>query len=177
MVGLVYDKGKIMKRIYAPWRSPYAESTHRTKDEKASAKECVFCKQLQEKNDDQHFIIKRFKHNAIILNRYPYNAGHILIIPLAHKATLDTISKATRTELMELLSMSSHLIQKVLDAHGINIGLNIGKAAGAGIPSHLHFHVLPRWSGDTNFLPTLTDTKLISFDLQQVYELLKKAFK
>lgn len=166
-----------MKRIYAPWRSPYAESTHRTKEEKASAKECVFCTKLKQKKDEENFIIKRFKYNAIILNRFPYNAGHILIIPLAHKATLDKLPTAARIELMELLSLSGPLMQKTFDADGINIGLNIGKAAGAGIPSHLHFHVLPRWFGDTNFLPTLTDTKLISFDLHVVYEELKKAFK
>lgn len=166
-----------MKRLYAPWRSPYAESVDRTKEEKASAQECVFCTKLKQKKDNENFIIKRFKYNAIILNRFPYNAGHILIIPLVHKATLDKLSRAARIELMELLALSGPLMQKTFDADGVNIGLNIGKAAGAGIPSHLHFHVLPRWHGDTNFLPTLTDTKLISFDLHTIYEQLKKAFK
>lgn len=165
-----------MKHLYAPWRSSYSSSVARTKHEKALPKDCVFCVQFKAKNDAQNFILKRTKHNAIMLNRFPYNAGHLLIMPLAHHATLTKLSKPARTELMELLTKSSHIVQKELKADGVNIGLNIGKAAGAGIPSHLHFHVLPRWYGDTNFLPTLTDTKQISFDLHAMYEQLKKRF-
>ncbi len=166
-----------MKRMYCPWRSEYTADIAQTKNEGASARECVFCTQLKEKNDAKNFIIKRFKNNVIMLNRFPYNAGHILIMPLTHEATLESLSKATRTELMELLSKSAEIIKKTLKADGINIGLNLGKAAGSGIPSHLHFHVLPRWYGDTNFLPTLTGTKQISFDLNKICKQLKKAFK
>lgn len=165
-----------MKKIYAPWRSKYTTNTARTKNENAKDKECVFCKQFKQKKDTQHFILKRTKHNAIMLNLYPYNAGHLLIMPLSHTATLDKLSKTARTELMELLSESAQVVKKIVGAEGVNIGLNLGKAAGAGIPSHLHFHVLPRWVGDTNFLPTLSDTKQVSFDLKKIYTQLKKGF-
>jgi ATP adenylyltransferase len=166
-----------MKYLYAPWRSPYSSGVHKTKHEKATEKDCVFCLQFKEKNDAEHFILKRTKYNAIMLNKFPYNAGHLLIMPLGHHASLDKLSKPARTELMELVAKTTQLLEKELTADGINIGLNLGKAAGAGIPSHLHFHVLPRWHGDTNFLPTLTDTKQISFDLRNIYEQLKKKFK
>ncbi len=166
-----------MKRMYAPWRSAYTTQTARTKKEKITEKDCIFCKIFKQKKDTDNFIIKRTKHNVIILNRFPYNAGHILIMPLAHKATLDTLSKNSRAELMELISNSAKIIKKTLKADGVNIGLNMGKAAGAGIPSHLHFHILPRWFGDTNFLPTLTETKQISLDLNTIYSRLKKALK
>lgn len=166
-----------MKRIYAPWRSTYTTKTARGKQEKTVEKDCIFCTKFTQKNDRKNFVIKRFKHNAIVLNRFPYNAGHILIVPFTHKSDLASLSKTARTELMELLSESAAIIKKELNADGINIGLNLGKAAGAGIPSHLHFHVLPRWAGDTNFLPVLGQTKQISFDLNHIYEQLKKAFK
>ncbi len=165
-----------MKKLYAPWRSRYTQSTARGKKEKATEKECTFCTRLKQKKDSANFILKRFKHNVIFLNRYPYNAGHLLIIPIKHKDNLDKLSKETRAELMELITKSSTTLQKELGAQGINIGLNVGKAGGAGIPSHMHFHVLPRWVGDTNFLPTLTDTKQVSFDLNKIYKTLKKAF-
>ena len=165
-----------MKRMYAPWRSKYTTETAHTKKERISKNECVFCEQFQQKNDKKFFILKRLKHNAVLLNRFPYNAGHLLIIPFAHKATLNELSKAARTELMELVSDSSKIVRETLKADGVNIGLNVGKASGSSIPSHLHFHILPRWYGDTNFLPTLADTKQISVDLKDVYQTLKPKF-
>lgn len=165
-----------MKRMYAPWRSTYATTEVRTKKENINKDECVFCDQFAQKNDTKFFILKRFKHNTIMLNKFPYNSGHLLIIPFAHKATLDQLSKAARTELMELIALSSQLVHKELKADGVNIGLNIGKESGSSIPAHLHFHVLPRWKGDTNFLPTLAGTKQISVDLNAIYKKLKKLF-
>ena len=165
-----------MKRMYAPWRSKYTTTAVRTKKEDIKDDECIFCEQFTQNDDKKFFILKRFKHNAIMLNKFPYNSGHLLIIPFAHKATLDLLSKAARTELMELIALSSHIVGKTLKADGVNIGLNIGKESGSSIPSHLHFHVLPRWKGDTNFLPTLADTKQISVDLNEIYKKLKKAF-
>ncbi len=162
--------------MYAPWRSKYTTETAHTKKERISKNECVFCEQFQQKNDKKFFILKRLKHNAVLLNRFPYNAGHLLIIPFAHKATLNELSKAARTELMELVSDSSKIVRETLKADGVNIGLNVGKASGSSIPSHLHFHILPRWYGDTNFLPTLADTKQISVDLKDVYQTLKPKF-
>jgi ATP adenylyltransferase len=165
-----------MKLLYAPWRSEYTTSTARTKNEAALREECVFCTQLQEDNDEKNFIIKRFPHSIVMLNRYPYNAGHLLIMPLDHIGFIDGLSSEIQSELMWLVGKSSVILKEVLGAEGINVGINIGKAAGAGIPAHVHIHVLPRWIGDTNFLPTLCETKVISYDLPTIYKKLKIAF-
>jgi ATP adenylyltransferase len=114
---------------------------------------------------------------VVMLNRFPYNAGHLLILPYAHKAGLNELSKEDRQELTELTNASIEIVKRELTCDGVNIGANLGKAAGAGIPSHLHMHILPRFLGDTNFLPTLADTKQISFDLGKIYTRLKPHFE
>lgn len=166
-----------MKNLYAPWRGDYTTNTVHTNHKSPDKKDCVFCIQLAENNDEKHFIIKRFDHNFIMLNLYPYNAGHLLIIPHEHKATLADLTQQARTELIELATHAQSILQKKSNADGINIGANIGKAARAGVPYHFHMHVLPRWHGDTNFLPTLTTTKTLSLDLGTVYRRLKNAFE
>lgn len=167
-----------MKFLYAPWREDYSSAIDKaSKQSDASQAACVFCKQLAENNDEKNLIIKRFHHNYVLLNKYPYNAGHILILPLEHHAELSELSLPARIELIELINSTIELMQTTLNPHGFNVGFNLGKEAGAGIPSHLHAHVLPRWQGDTNFLPTLADTKQISFDLHKIYERLKMAFE
>ncbi len=158
-----------MKQLYAPWRSTYA-STH---DGDTSAQGCVFCKQFEEEHDEQHFILRRFTHCAIILNRYPYNAGHLMVIPYAHAADLHLLSPEARIELIQVSSAIIPVMRTQLNCEGINVGLNLGKPAGGSIPGHLHLHVLPRWTGDTNFLATLADTKPISFDLYEIFRKLR----
>jgi ATP adenylyltransferase len=165
-----------MKFLFAPWRSKYAKSAE-SKKETTTSKECVFCQQLNENNDEEYFILKRFKYCFIALNKFPYNAGHLLILPLQHQSSLSTLSAQGRIEMMELVTQSTQIVQEVLECEGVNIGLNLGKAAGAGIPSHLHMHVLPRWLADTNFMPALSETKVISFDLSQIYKQLKPYFE
>ncbi|HRN78470.1 MAG TPA: HIT domain-containing protein [Candidatus Dependentiae bacterium] len=166
-----------MNHLYAPWRSEYSASVAHAKLETTTEKDCVFCNHLQDNADEKHFILKRFKHTFVLLNRYPYNAGHLLILPYQHIATLPELSLEARTELMEVAAHCYTIVKQVLSADGVNMGINFGKAAGAGIPAHLHQHVLPRWFGDTNFLPTLSDTKQISFDLNEVYKKLKPSFE
>lgn len=165
-----------MKRLYTPWRSKYARSVEGAKQENATANECVFCIKLAEKNDDKHYILGRFEHNMVVLNLYPYNAGHLLILPLEHKPCLSDLSAQARAEAMELISKSIDVVKKVLGAQGVNVGMNVGKQAGAGIPSHVHIHVLPRWQGDTNFMSLLAQTKVIAFDLNDIYAQLKPHF-
>jgi len=165
-----------MKRLYAPWRSHYAKSIMAGKHADAAANTCDFCTQLAANNDEKYFILKRFNHSFVCLNLYPYNAGHLLVLPLTHTATLHQLTPEARTEIMEVVSLSTQIAEQVLQCNGINVGINLGKAAGAGIPHHLHVHVLPRFNGDTNFMPILSDTKLISFDLQELYTKLKPAF-
>lgn len=165
-----------MKILYAPWRSSYAHDVSEGKTEKSSADTCVFCQQLGANEDEKYHVIKRFETCALMMNKFPYNAGHCLLIPYAHVSKLDALSAAERCDLMEALNTCSELIQKALHAEGMNIGINLGKAAGAGIPSHLHIHLLPRWLSDTNFMPTIGQTKVISFDLDDIYKKLTDAF-
>jgi len=165
-----------MKLLYAPWRSEYTASTAHTKNETATQRECDFCHQFSEKEDEKNFILRRFPRTIVMLNRYPYNAGHLLILPFDHIGTIDELPAQVQAELMWLIGKSCTILKKILGAEGINIGINMGKAAGAGIPAHVHVHVLPRWLGDTNFLPTLSKTKTISYDLHEIYNQLKKAF-
>lgn len=143
---------------------------------KKTSADCVFCKQFAQDNDEQNFIIKRFAYCAVILNLYPYNAGHVMILPYEHKAELHDLDAQVRTEIMEVLTTVMPVVTKALDTQGFNVGINLGLAGGGGIPSHLHVHVLPRWRGDTNFLETIGNTKVISSDLAQTYKTLKKAF-
>lgn len=166
-----------MNRLYCPWRGEYTTATAHTKNENATQDECVFCMQFAQKKDENFFILKRFQYHAVMLNLYPYNAGHLLILPFNHVANLHELSKESRSEMTELIMHSTQILKHTLDAHGFNVGLNLGKAGGAGIPSHLHYHVLPRYIGDTNFLPVLAQTKQISFDLHEFYKKLKPEFE
>lgn len=166
-----------MKQLFCPWRNDYTTSIAEKKQDGCSKTDCVFCTQPQEDNDAHYFILARYKHCYVMLNRYPYNAGHILIIPHNHVPNLEDLTPEAQTEMMNLCAQSSAILKSELKAEGINIGINMGKAAGAGIPSHLHMHVLPRWQGDTNFFPTLCDTKQISFDLHEIYKELKQHFE
>ena len=165
-----------MDILYAPWRDKYV--THSKKEKSPSDDACVFCEKLLAKNpDDQEFVLKKTKHAFVILNLYPYNGGHLLILPQQHVAHLEDLSQEIRAELMELVSASIVILKNVLRAEGINAGLNLGRASGAGIPSHVHFHVVPRWIGDTSFITTIGDVKNVSVDLERIYNDLKPAFQ
>jgi len=166
----------IMKKLYCPWREKYSKTVSGTKQEKVTKDECVFCAKFAQTTDDKNYVIQRFKHCAVLMNLYPYNAGHLLVIPYQHAACLSELSNDERNELMYVSMVSSDVLKSTLGAQGVNMGLNVGRAAGAGIPSHIHIHILPRWIGDTNFMPLLAETKTISFDMQQIYLKLKAAF-
>jgi ATP adenylyltransferase len=165
-----------MKNLYCPWRTSYSQDLSKQKQEKSDTHSCVFCSQPLEDTDEKHFIVHRGVHNYVMLNLYPYNAGHMLIIPFAHQSSLAQMSPEGRAELIELTSHSIEVCKKALKCEGLNTGMNLGKVAGAGIPAHLHMHVLPRWAGDTNFLPLIGETKQISFDLREVYQKIKDAW-
>ena len=168
----------MMKRIYAPWRNAYVtKAADSAKSEKrADATDCVFCKQIAENNDEKYFILKRYTHCFVMMNFYPYNAGHLLILPYEHKANLHELSLEARGEIMEVINTALCISEKALYNEGFNIGINLGSAGGGGIPSHLHVHTVPRWRGDTAFIEVLGETKLNSNDLEKIYQDLKKAF-
>jgi ATP adenylyltransferase len=159
-----------MKHLYAPWRGDYITDT-------AHTGACVFCEQISANNDAHYFIIQRFTHCFVMLNLFPYNAGHVMVIPYRHVATLTKLTPQERGEMMEVSNLALIVLKKSLKADGFNLGVNLGgKAAGGSIPRHLHMHVLPRWHGDTSFLTTLAETKQISVNLTELYRKLKAAF-
>jgi len=163
------------KKIYAPWRHDYVTKTGK-KEKSISKDSCVFCQQFAQQDDEKYFILKRFNHSAVMMNLYPYNAGHVMVLPLDHQASLNNLTPETRAEMMEVTNLSLNVIGSSMNAEGFNVGINLGIAGGGGIPGHLHIHILPRWLGDTNFLETIGETKLISSDLVQTYKNLKQKF-
>ena len=122
---------------------------------------CVFCAHLDESDDEASHILHRGITAFVILNAYPYNTGHLMVAPLRHVGELHELEPDERAELMELTTRSTEIIRAAMGAHGFNIGMNLGQVAGAGIPGHLHVHVVPRWGGDTNFMPVVGDTKVL----------------
>jgi ATP adenylyltransferase len=138
---------------------------------------CIFCDKPQEKNDQKNLIVHRAKYSFVILNRYPYNSGHLLIVPYRHTAELNILSEREKVELFDLLTLSQEILYETMKPQGFNIGMNLGRTAGAGIKDHLHFHIVPRWDGDTNFMPVIGHTKVISEALEQTWEKLNKSFK
>lgn len=151
-------------RLWAPWRSNVV--TQRT------ARQCFFCKAKRSSDDRGHHVIARSRNAFALLNRYPYNNGHLLIAPYRHVGDLTALTVAEWTTMFRLSQRLLTTLQRRLRAHGFNIGLNLGRAAGAGVPGHLHLHIVPRWNGDTNFMPVLTHTKVIAQSLDELYALL-----
>ena len=160
-----------MDKLWAPWRMKYVTKIGK------SARGCVFCNIIKEKKDRRNFIVTRTKYAYSVLNLYPYNNGHILIIPNRHVSDLGGLRKEERDGLFDLLEETKTLLDAQMKADGYNIGINLGKAAGAGFPSHVHIHLVPRWQGDVNFMPVTGDTKVISQSLKALYENLFKAKK
>ncbi|MCP4727773.1 MAG: HIT domain-containing protein [bacterium] len=154
-----------MERLWSPWRSEYIE-TLRSPDEK-----CVFCDIAKRENeDDKVFVVQRRKHNYIVMNIYPYNNGHMLVVPYEHVDNITKLSTEVLNESMFLLKSLTTVLTNIFKPQGFNLGLNLGEAAGAGIHEHLHFHIVPRWMGDSNFMPVLGKTKVISTDLKNGFE-------
>lgn len=152
------------KLLWTPWRMQYILNA----DDK---KGCVFCRKQREK-DKKALIVKRGKKCFSMMNIYPYNNGHLMIAPKRHVSGLDLLTDEELVELIKLVTESQKLLQKKVKPHGFNIGLNIGRVAGAGVVGHLHFHIVPRWNGDTNFMPIIGETKIMPQLLEETYELL-----
>jgi ATP adenylyltransferase len=164
------DEGSVMQRLHAYWRMPYILGQDTEKPA-----ENPFSKMQDSKDDQSNHIIFRGQFNFIVMNRYPYNAGHLLVLPYRPVAKLADLEKEERYELMDLIIEAQNILQRALKPDGFNTGFNFGKAAGAGIPSHLHCHVVPRWNGDTNFMPVIAETKVIPEAMDAMWERLVKA--
>lgn len=159
-----------MDKLWAPWRIGYVSKI--VKHEKTS----VFSKMFHEKKDKKNYIFLRNEHAFAVLNLYPYNNGHVLIIPNRKVNDLDKLKKDERENLFDTLSEAKSLLKEVIKPQGFNIGINLGRVAGAGIPDHLHVHLVPRWRGDINFMPAVGNVKVISQSLDTLYEKLVNAY-
>src|SRR5437868_4268817 len=157
-----------MEQLWAPWRQPYIEAT---KPPTADGHGFI-CRGLEARDQRAQLIVQRTPLSLVLLNRFPYNNGHLLVAPRAHKGNLSELDRNELVETMETLRRMVRLLDRLIHPDGYNIGLNLGRAAGAGLPGHLHWHLVPRWAGDTNFMPILSNTKVISQSLDALYDLL-----
>jgi ATP adenylyltransferase len=138
---------------------------------------CIFCNALALPDDEKNLIIKRGDKAFVIANLYPYTSGHIMVAPKVHQPSLEFLKPDTRAEMMELVSQSIEVLKKIYKPHAFNVGANIGEAAGAGEPGHVHLHIVPRWTGDTNFMATLGETRVLPEALEETYKRIRAGFQ
>ena len=162
-----------MEKLWSPWRSQYIDSFNSAK----SSSECIFC-EMKDLNvqDTDNLLVDKDKNTFTVLNLYPYNNGHLMVIPFIHTNDFTSLDKSVYSEIMEKLQLAQKALTKIFNPQGFNIGANIGKVAGAGIDEHIHFHIVPRWNGDANFMPVIGEVKVISQDLKETKIKLLKAY-
>lgn len=160
-----------MKRMSTPWRRKYIEG-HVKEDG------CVFCNALAKKQDShKNLIVHRGQRAFVIVNLFPYTNGHLMVAPYDHLPSLDLLDAETRAEMMELVSQTIVILKKVYRPHAFNVGANIGKAAGAGVPDHVHMHIVPRWTGDSNFMSVIAETRTLPETIEETYKRVREAWK
>jgi len=159
-----------MDYITAPWREEYVKKV-------CQMNECIFCQALKLKNDRKAYILFRGIHNFIMLNKFPYTPGHLMIAPYTHIASFERAKKESTDEMTELLKLGLKILRKNYHPHGFNTGMNLGRSAGAGVADHYHHHVIPRWTGDSNFMPIVGKTKVVIEELNTTYERLLPLFQ
>jgi ATP adenylyltransferase len=158
-----------MDRLWSPWRYQYISKANREE-------ECIFCAKPAESRDEQNYIVHRGKRCFVLLNLYPYTSGHLMIAPYEHVATLEDALLESLLEMMRLTREAERHLRRVYRPEGLNMGMNIGKCAGAGVAGHIHMHVLPRWTGDANFMSTVGETRVLPEDLAETHRKLSQAF-
>ena len=163
------DTDKQKKILWAPWRMEYIENCDKPEG-------CVFCDLPKQDNDKKNLIVFRGNTSFVIMNRYPYNNGHLMVVPYRHTCDLSSISDEEKIEIFNLLTLSKQVLTNVMNPHGFNVGMNLGRVSGAGIDDHLHFHIVPRWNGDTNFMPILGHAKVVSEGLEETWVKLNQSF-
>ena len=163
-----------MKNLWSPWRSQYIESF---KQEQTKGK-CIFCEAL-DKDVDQidNLLVHKSKSSIVLLNLYPYNNGHLMIVPKRHLDSVEKLTEEESHELMDQIIIAEKVLRKIYQPQGFNIGANLGRAGGAGIEDHIHFHIVPRWNGDTNFMPVIGEVKVISQELAETKTKLLTGYK
>ncbi|MFQ5799561.1 MAG: HIT domain-containing protein [Bacteroidota bacterium] len=187
-----------MERLWSPWRSQYIAGFMDSARKGRGKKRCILCSaarahrdssrlaptksQLRRgkssrSQDEKNFILWRGKHCFVIMNRYPYNSGHLMVVPYKHVPSLTRLTDDEHLEILHAIQSSLRALESTVSPHGFNIGVNLGRVSGAGINDHVHYHVVPRWSGDTNFMPVFADVKVISEDMKKTWKRLKNAMK
>ena len=159
------------ERIWAPWRLKYVKDASKDAEDG-----CIFCTKPAEDDDAKNLILHRGERCFVILNLFPYTNGHLMIAPFEHVGRLQQLPTETTAEMMALSQQAISVIQEKYEPHGFNVGFNQGRVAGAGVEHHIHMHVVPRWGGDTNFMPVLADTRVMPQTLEQTYEMLQDQF-
>jgi ATP adenylyltransferase len=159
-----------MENLWAPWRMEYI-----SKEKEGQKEPCIFCNRLSQMNDKKNLILFRGDLVFIIMNKFPYNNGHLMVVPNRHTEDILGIRPEEQKEIFSLIQLGIKILNRVMNPHGFNIGMNLGRVSGAGITDHLHFHVVPRWNGDTNFMPIIGKTKVISEAIEKSYEKLHRA--
>ena len=170
------------ERIWAPWRLSYVQSTDQEQPTPAQQLEllpeadpaCFICQAVADPDSRSRLVVDRSKVSLTLLNRYPYNNGHLLVAPNRHAGNLEELTPAEHLEMAETITRLVSLLRRELNAEGFNVGLNLGRAGGAGLPGHLHWHIVPRWRGDTNFMPSLAGVRVIPQSLDALWELLSE---
>lgn len=158
-----------MNHLWSPWRMAYIESFKKNG--------CVFCQALAQQDGPDNLIVIRGENAFVILNRYPYTSGHLMVLPFKHSPILDDLDPATRAEMFELVAKGNQILRGIYKPQGFNVGINIGEAAGAGIEEHIHVHIVPRWGGDTNFMTAVGETRVLPESLEDTYRRVKTAWK
>jgi ATP adenylyltransferase len=159
-----------MDYLWTPWRYAFVTTAHKKQG-------CVFCEKIRENDDERSGIVHRGEHNFIILNAFPYTTGHVMVVPYEHTDELQKLSVAAAQEMMSLSQKMEGILREVYHPDGVNLGMNIGKAAGAGIAGHIHMHILPRWMADANFLSVVGETRILPETLDITYKRLKEKFR
>ena len=159
-----------MKVVWAPWRMEYVGSDQTNEG-------CIFCPGNDRTQDEKRLILYRGEWSIVLMNRFPYNNGHLLIAPLRHSSSFDSLSPDEKLDLFNMVERSMSVLREVMDPAGFNIGMNVGKVAGAGVEDHMHFHIVPRWSGDTNYMTVLGEVRIIPEHIQATHEKLLPFFK
>jgi ATP adenylyltransferase len=159
-----------LNRLWAPWRMQYLRQPQ-------APAGCLFCRVWKSKADRANFVLARGEHGLLMLNRFPYNAGHVMVAVGRHAARFEALREGERSDLLELVALAERALQDAYRPHGLNYGANVGRVAGAGFPGHLHLHLVPRWDGDTNFMPVVGETKVLPESLSRTWSRLRAAIR
>ena len=157
-----------LERLWAPWRMEYIGSASSEEEQG-----CIFCELPAKEDDEGTLILSRQEHSFAILNKFPYNSGHLMVAPFRHVGKLEDLKDDESLDMAKLLGRCVEALKDAMQPEGFNIGMNLGRVAGAGIPDHVHWHVVPRWSGDTNFMPVIGETKVLPELLRETHEKLR----